>query len=143
MTVRDHVGDVTSNTVSADVVVSASADSVTSTSVSGDVTFDLVNQPHSVRVNTVSGNMLLRVPDERAVEVSVQSVSGRVTLGGLQFTGGGGSRVTGGDRPAGPGVMHLRVTGVSGDVTVIGGPQDADADAPARTAPADQTPVEL
>lgn len=143
VTVRDHVGDVTSNTVSADVVVSASADSVTSSSVSGDVTFDLVNQPHSVRVNTVSGNMLLRVPDERAVEVSVQSVSGRVTLGGLQFTGGGGSKVTGGDRSAGPGVMHLRVTGVSGDVTVIGGPQDAVADAPSGTVPADQSAVEL
>jgi hypothetical protein len=142
VTVRDHVGDVTSNTVSADVVVSASADSVTSSSVSGDVTFDLVSQPHSVRVNTVSGNMLLRVPDERAVEVSVQSVSGRVTLGGLQFTGGG-SKVAGGDRATGPGVMHLRVTGVSGDVTVIGGPQDAVADAPSGTVPADQSPVEL
>jgi hypothetical protein len=139
VTVRDHVGDVTSNTVSADVVVSASADSVTS----GDVTFDLVNQPRTVRVNTVSGNLLLRVPDERAVEVSVQSVSGRVTLGGLQFTGGGGSKVAGGDRSAGPGVMHLRVTGVSGDVTVIGGPQDAAADAPSGTVPADQSAVEL
>lgn len=143
VTVRDHVGDVTSNTVSADVVVSASADSVTSSSVSGDVTFDLVNQPHTVRVNTVSGNLLLRVPDERAVEVSVQSVSGRVTLGGLQFTGGGGSKVAGGDRSTGPGVMHLRVTGVSGDVTVIGGPQDAAADASSGTVPADQSAVEL
>jgi DUF4097 and DUF4098 domain-containing protein YvlB len=142
VTVRDHVGDVTSNTVSADVVVSASADSVTSSSVSGDVTLDLASQPRTVRVNTVSGNMLLRVPDERAVEVSVQSVSGRVTLGGLQFTGGGGSKVTGGERPAGAEVMHLRVTGVSGDVTVIGGPQDAVADAPVDAVPADPAPVE-
>jgi hypothetical protein len=84
--------------------------------------------------------MLLRVPDERAVEVSVQSVSGRVTIGGLQFTGGGGAKVTGGgDRSTGPGAMQLRVTGVSGDVTVIGGPQDAPADA----APEDRAPVEL
>ncbi|WP_423462216.1 DUF4097 family beta strand repeat-containing protein [Promicromonospora sp. MS192] len=140
VTVRDHVGDVTSNTVSADVVVSGSADVVTSTSVSGDVTFDLVTQPRQVRVNTVSGNMLLRVPDERAVEVSVQSVSGRVTLGGLQFTGGGGGKVTGGVRSAAPGVMQLRVTGVSGDVTVIGGPQDAPAHAPEDASPA---PLEL
>jgi len=131
VTVRDHVGDITSNTVSADVVVSGSADSVVSSSVSGDVTFDLVNQPRSVRVNSVSGNVLLRVPDESAVEVSVQSVSGRVTMGGLQFTGGGGAKVTGGgDGSVRPGVMHLRVTGVSGDVTVIGGPQDAVSHAP-------------
>jgi hypothetical protein len=144
VTVRDHVGDITSNTVSADVVVSGSADSVMSSSVSGDVTFDLVNQPRSVRVNSVSGNMLVRVPDERAVEVSVQSVSGRVTMGGLQFTGGGGSKVTGGgDRSARPGVTHLRVSGVSGDVTVIGGPQDAVSDAPSGATPADHAPVEL
>jgi hypothetical protein len=40
--------------------------------------------------------------------------------------------------------MHLRVTGVSGDVTVIGGPQDAAvADEPAGAVPADQSPVEL
>lgn len=140
VTVRDHVGDITSNTVSADVVVSGSADVVTSTSVSGDVTFDLVTQPRQVRVKTVSGNMLLRVPDDRAVEVSVQSVSGRVTLGGLQFTGGGGSKVTGGDRSAAPGTMQLRVAGVSGDVTVIGGPQDAPVSAPEDASPA---PVEL
>ena len=144
VTVRDHVGDITSNTVSADVVVSGSADSVVSSSVSGDVTFDLVHQPRSVRVNSVSGNMLLRIPDERAVEVSVQSVSGRVTLGGLQFTGGGGTKVTGGaDWPTKPGVMQLRVTGVSGDVTVIGGPQDAVDDAPPAAASADHSPVEL
>lgn len=140
VTVRDHVGDVTSNTVSADVVVSGTAGSVTSTSVSGDVTLDLAAQPRAVRVNTVSGNMLLRVPDENAVEVSVQSISGRVTIGGLQFTGGGGSKVVGGgDRSTGAAVMQLRVTGVSGDVTVIGGPQDAPVDA----APEDHAPVEL
>jgi hypothetical protein len=144
VTVRDHVGDITSNTVSAEVVVSGSADSIVSSSVSGDVTFDLVNQPRSVRVSSVSGNMLLRVPDERAVEVSVQTVSGRVTIGGLQFTGGGGAKVTGGgDGSARPGVMHLRVTGVSGDVTVIGGPQDAVSDAPSGSTPADHAPVEL
>lgn len=132
VTVRDHVGDITSNTVSADVVVSGSAEKVTSSTVSGDVTLDLVVQPRSVRLNTVSGNMLLRVPDERDVEVSVQSVSGRVTLGGLQFIGGG-------ERSARPGAMRLRVTGVSGDVTVIGGPQDAPADATSGS----HTPVEL
>ncbi|MCP2263154.1 DUF4097 family beta strand repeat-containing protein [Promicromonospora thailandica] len=144
LTVRDHVGDITSNTVSADVVVSGSADVVTSSSVSGNVTLDLVTQPRQVRVNSVSGDMLLRVPDDRAVEVSVQSVSGRVTLGGLQFTGGGGSRVTGGERSGAPGVTQLRVTGVSGDVTVIGGPQDAPADAtPDAPEDAAPTPVEL
>lgn len=146
VTVRDHVGDVTSNTVSADVVVSGSADSVASTSVSGDVTFDLVNQPRTVRINTVSGSALLRVPDEYAVEVSAQSISGRVTVGGMQFTGGGGGRFSGGGerdaRSTRPGVTQLRVTGVSGDVTVIGGPQDAVDDAPADATPADQ-PVEL
>jgi len=136
VTVRDHVGDITSNTVSAEVVVSGSADSVTSTAVSGDVTFDLVTQPRSVRVNTVSGHTLLRVPDERAVDVSVQSVSGRVTIGGLQFTGGGGAKVTGGGERSGrPGGMQLRVTGVSGDVTVIGAPQDAPVDASEGHAP--------
>jgi hypothetical protein len=36
--------------------------------------------------------------------------------------------------------MHLRVTGVSGDVTVIGGPQDAPAD---DAAPESHAPVEL
>jgi hypothetical protein len=141
VTVRDHVGDVTSNTVSADVVVSGAAESVTSSSVSGDVTLDLANQPRSVRVNTVSGDTLLRVPDERAVEASVQSVSGRVTIGGLQFTGGGGSMVTGGGpRSTRPGAMQLRVTGVSGEVTVIGTPPQ---DAPADADPEDRAPVEL
>lgn len=150
VTVRDHMGDITSTTVSADVVVSASADAVTSSSVSGDVTLDLANQPRTVRVTTVSGSMLLRVPDERAVEVSVQSVSGRVTLGGLQLTGGGGARTTDGERATRPGVMRLRVTGVSGDVTVIGGSYDAVddladdlADGSAGAVPAGRPPVEL
>jgi hypothetical protein len=143
VTVRDHVGDVTSNTVSADVVVSGSADSVVSSSVSGDVTLDLVTQPRTVKVNSVSGNVLLRVPDDDAVEVSAQSVSGSVTVGGMQFTGGGGARFNGGARPARPGVTQLRVTGVSGDVTVIGGPRDAVSDAPSDATPAGQSSVEL
>lgn len=136
VTVRDHVGDITSNTVSAEVVVSGSADSVTSSSVSGDVTLDLVTQPRSVKVNSVSGNMLLRVPDEQAVEVSVQSVSGRVTVGGLQLAGGGTRAAGESARSRG---TQLRVTGVSGDVTVIGGPQDA----PVEPVPAHQAPMEL
>lgn len=131
--VRGHAGDVTSNTVSADVVVSGSADVVTSTSVSGGVTFDLATQPRQVRINTVSGDALLRVPDDRAVEASVQSASGRVTVGGLQVTGGGAARVSGVGRAGTPGVTQLRVTGVSGDVTVIGSVPD-DAPDPAAAA---------
>ena len=148
VTVRDHVGDITSNTVSADVVMSGSADSVTSTSVSGDVTIDLATQPRSVKVNSVSGNMLLRVPDDGAVAVSAQSVSGRVTVAGAQFSGGGGATFTSREpeaRPSRPWTTRLRATSVSGEVTVVGGPQDAPVDvqdAPVD-APADHTPVEL
>lgn len=116
VTVRDHTGPITSTTVSGDVVLSGSAEHVTSTTVSGDVTLDLTTQPERIRTTSVSGGLLLRVPDETAVEVHTSAVTGRVTVGGTQVTGNGGTVVG----PPGEGRTRLRAATVSGDVTVLG-----------------------
>ncbi|MBL0884892.1 DUF4097 domain-containing protein [Myceligenerans sp. I2] len=129
-TVRDHTGSINSTTVSGDVVLSGAVDHLTSTTVSGDVTMDLTSQPEWIKANTVSGNLLLRVPDESALEVHSSAVSGRISVGGMQVSGRGGAVV----RPASEGRTHLRVSSVSGDVTVLGADQAAadDTAGPAR-----------
>lgn len=135
VTVREHTGDLTTSTVSGDVTVTAASAEVTSSSVSGDVTIDLTTQPSYVKTSTVSGNLLLRLPDTAAVDLSVSAVSGRVQMGGLDVSGHGDREV----RAQGPGATRLRASTVSGNVTVLGAPvggHGPTADAPVYGTPA-------
>ncbi|MBE1877361.1 DUF4097 family beta strand repeat-containing protein [Myceligenerans pegani] len=125
-TVRDHEGPITSTTVSGDVVLSGAVEHLTSSTVSGDVTMDLTTQPDWIKTNSVSGDLLVRVPDEAVVEVHASAISGRVTVGGMQVSGRGGAVV----RSARPERTHLRVSTVSGDVTVLGTSQHVSDDGP-------------
>ncbi|GAB3161154.1 hypothetical protein GCM10027059_10620 [Myceligenerans halotolerans] len=131
VTVRDHEGPITSTTVSGDVMLSGAAEHVTSSTVSADVTMDLTTQPDWVKTTSVSGNLLLRVPDDAVVEVHASAVSGRVTVGGMQVVGRGGAVV----RPARGERTHLRVSSVSGDVTVLGTSQDVSDGGPGPAGP--------
>ncbi|GAB4084116.1 hypothetical protein GCM10028784_07460 [Myceligenerans cantabricum] len=139
-TVRDHEGAITSTTVSGEVVLSGAVEHVTSTTVSGDVTMDLTTQPDWVKTNSVSGNLLLRVPDASVVEAHASAVSGRVTVGGMRVTGHGGAVV----RPAGGERTHVRAVSVSGDVTVLGTHETASDGGPGHRvsapAPSDAAP---
>ncbi|WP_125776816.1 DUF4097 family beta strand repeat-containing protein [Antribacter gilvus] len=124
ITVRDHDGNLTIGTVSGEVAFSGSAEEVSSTSVSGGITLDLTTQPRRIKASTVSGELMVRVPDAGAVDVNVSGIGGRVTVGGYQVSGGGTVRST---RPA---QTQLKVSSVSGDVTVLDGDHVAPDVAP-------------
>ncbi|MBO0608844.1 DUF4097 family beta strand repeat-containing protein [Myceligenerans salitolerans] len=130
-TVRDHEGPITSTTVSGDVVLSGAVEHVTSSTVSGDVTMDLTTQPDWIKTNSVSGDLLVRLPDAAGVEAHASAISGRVTVGGMQVGGRGGAVV----RPARAERTHLRVSTVSGDVTVLGASRHVPDDAPGPEGP--------
>lgn len=123
LTVRDHEGPLRLDTVSGEVTASGSADEVDLSSVSGDVTLDLATQPSRVETSTVSGDLLLRVPDPDALECRISCVSGRVLVAGVEERAPRGAATTRAARHPAPGgaPSRLTVSAVSGNVTVLGG----------------------
>ncbi|WP_425956377.1 DUF4097 family beta strand repeat-containing protein [Xylanimonas sp. McL0601] len=116
VTVRDHRGDVGTNSVSGGVTVTGWVPAVDTNTVSGSVTLDLYDQPRQVRCSSVSGAVLVRLPDVSVVDARLSGVSGRLVVGGIEANGFG-SKVL---RPARPAATILTANAVSGDVTVIG-----------------------
>ena len=131
LVVRAHEGRVTAHTVSGEVTVSGTIDQLTCDSVSGDMVADLQGSPAAVRANSVSGDVLVRVPADTPVNYRLNSVSGRVQLGENEFRGvkGGFS----GSWPAATSgaarTLNLKVNTVSGRITALHG---AGTSAPAE-----------
>jgi hypothetical protein len=121
VTVRDHRGEVRTNGVSGEVTVTGWASSVDTTTVSGDVTLDLYDQPRFVRCNSVSGSLVVRVPDPSTVGARLSGVGGRLVVGGLEAKGFG-TKVL---RSTAATATTLEANVVTGDVTVIGSNAEA------------------
>lgn len=117
--VRAHTGDLRANSVSGAVTASGAFAQMGVSTVSGPVTLD-VTRAAGITVQTVSGDITVRVPADLGVAVAARSVSGRVVVDGEARTGDG--PVTGSvDVVTGDGACRLRVTSVSGHLTVLRG----------------------
>lgn len=117
LAVREHEGPLRITTVSGAATASGAVTRFDCTGVSGDVFLDL-EAPDSVEVRSVSGEVVLRLGDERAAEYAVDSVSGT-----LHVDGADAGRLLGGYRGAWTGAggdpTHVRVETSSGTVRIV------------------------
>lgn len=123
--VRDHRGDLKLNSVSGELAASGELSLVQANSVSGAVTLDIHSGTSSVTASTVSGDVTVRLPQGKGVQVKAQSVSGRFVVDGEEYKGSspGQRRV---DLRNGDGACFVSATTVSGHVTVLRGSGVAD-----------------
>ena len=119
--VRDQRGAFAGESVSGAVSVHAvTLPSLSSRSVSGDVSVDLLASPSELRVKTVSGDVTLRVPADSGFDLRARSVSGAVVADGRRMDGRRGQ--VKGQLTAGDGDVRLVADTVSGDVTLLRAP---------------------
>lgn len=115
--VRGHTGDLRANAVSGSVTASGSFTQASLTTVSGAVTLDAARAA-GVTLQTVSGDVAVRLPEGLGVTVAARSVSGRVVVDGEARTGDGpltgNVEVTQGD-----GACRIQANTVSGHLTVL------------------------
>jgi len=118
--VRGHQGNLALNTVSGEVAASGELTLVQAVTVSGAVTLDTTAASSSVTVSSVSGDVTLRLPAGKGLQVGAQSVSGRLVIDGEEYKGTSpGHRSV--DLRTGDGSCHVTATTVSGHVTVLRG----------------------
>lgn len=114
---RGHTGDLRATAVSGSVTASGTFTQASANTVSGAVTLD-VARAISASVQTVSGDVTVRLPEGAGVTVAGRSVSGRVVVDGEAHAGEG--HVTGSVTVVrGDGACRLQVKTVSGHLTVL------------------------
>lgn len=122
--VSEHVGRIAMDSVSGELTATGALEEVTLDSVSGAVTLDTRITPSAVTVNAVSADVLVRLPNPDAMSYEVRVMSGRLLVDGVEYRGKATtfrqSRETGDEHP-------LRVSAVSGNVTVLRADHAADA----------------
>ncbi|GAA2753878.1 DUF4097 family beta strand repeat-containing protein [Amnibacterium kyonggiense] len=117
LAVREHEGALEITTVSGAATATGPVTRFDCTGVSGDVFLDL-EAPDRVEVRSVSGEVVLRLGDDRAAEYAVDSVSGALHVDGTDA-----GRLLGGYRGgwAGPGndPTRVRIETSSGTVRIV------------------------
>ncbi|GAA4900954.1 DUF4097 domain-containing protein [Streptomyces coeruleoprunus] len=130
-------GELRFQSVSGDLtVVDGSGASVRADSVSGDMVVDVdqAGAPTDIRLTTVSGEVAIRLPRRTDAQVEANTTSGTVAnaFDDLRVGGQwGAKRLTG---TLGAGTGALRATTVSGAISLLRRPEDAEA--PVADAPA-------
>lgn len=120
LAVRDHEGDLRLNSVSGGATASGALVRVHANTVSGDLALDVHAGPASVAVSTVSGDVLLRLPEASGVRVEAQSATGRVVVDGVTHRSPSLGQATVVEAP-GEVTSVVSTTSVSGQVTVLRG----------------------
>ncbi|SDJ79133.1 DUF4097 family beta strand repeat-containing protein [Streptomyces indicus] len=136
-------GELRYNSVSGNLTVIDAGASVRADSVSGDMIVDLDPQGGlaDVALNSVSGEIAIRLPHPVDAEVEANTTSGAVSnaFEDLQIGGmWGAKRVTG---RLGEGRGRLKATTISGGIALLRRPPREDAEEPADTPPADTPPT--
>ncbi|MEU9048537.1 MULTISPECIES: DUF4097 family beta strand repeat-containing protein [unclassified Kitasatospora] len=117
-------------------VVAGTADRIHANAVTGAVTLDLdVDGEADVKVTTVSGPVVLRIPSRTDARVEAGSTSGDISSSfeQLKLSGSWGAKKLSGQLGEGRGSVN--VTTVSGAVTVLSRPEPED-EGPAKELPA-------
>ncbi|WP_426309257.1 DUF4097 family beta strand repeat-containing protein [Cellulosimicrobium sp. E-16] len=134
----EHDGPVRMDSVSGGLTATGALHALRLDSVSGSVTVDTRTTPTEITVSAVSADVLVRLPDPDAMDYAIRCVSGRLLVDGAEQRGSARSF----HRPARSGKgSPVRVSAVSGDVTVLrGAPDETSEDAaehPVEDAPVD------
>ncbi|GAA5154873.1 DUF4097 family beta strand repeat-containing protein [Microbacterium pseudoresistens] len=146
--VDTHTGDLSLNAVSGDVQVRGLAGSATANSVSGDVAItgtlrktivdtvsgsilvDAEGAVNTITLNTVSGASTIRLDDGLPANYVTRSMSGRLTIDGIDRGGSGPSNYAGRVGELAGSFADVRVNSVSGAITVLRRPHPSVADDP-------------
>jgi DUF4097 and DUF4098 domain-containing protein YvlB len=125
-------GELTLETVSGEIVLADSAASlVRAKTVSGSLTADLDNPPHDsdIELETISGEITIRVREDSDLLVRMNAAHGRVTSDFPDMSGAGqwGASVSG---RLGTGLGRLKASAVGGNIALLRRPVDAAFDAP-------------
>ncbi|WP_066522480.1 DUF4097 family beta strand repeat-containing protein [Curtobacterium ammoniigenes] len=116
--VREHDGQVTVRTVSGAVAATGAISRFTCDGVSGDVLLDIHGVPDIARINTVSGDIRLRLQHGVPFACSVATASGTLQFDGEEIRGIHGSYTKRSGDLSGQ-WLDMRVNTVSGNVAVL------------------------
>lgn len=118
--VRGHTGDLTLNTVSGDLTAAGDLARVHANTVAGALVLDVSTGTSSIGATTVSGDITVRLPLGRGVNVEARSVTGRVVVDGHDYKAPmpGQTKV---DLRSGDGACFVSTTSLSGHLTVLRG----------------------
>jgi Putative adhesin len=124
-------GSVELETVSGEIVLADTASGdVHAKTVSGSVTADLDNPPDrcDIKLETISGEITIRVREDSDLSVTLSAAHGRVTseFPGLAGRGAWGSSTAGAIGRPGAAAGHLVATAVGGNIALLRRPMDAD-----------------
>lgn len=133
VTAQSVTGDLKVDSVSGELTVVEAGGSVRASTVSGSITVDVAAAAHAdgqtrIDLNSVSGEILVRLPQPADANVDASSTGGAVSsaFDELQVHGGFGAKhLTG---RLGRGAGRLRANSVSGSITLLKRPRQDDAD---------------
>lgn len=118
ISVRNHTGKISAHTVSGDVTATGTVYQFGADGVSSDVFLDLAGAPEEVRINTVSGNVTVRLAPDLAAKYRINTVNGRLQLDDSEVTGVRGS-YTGKYGILDKNWLDFRANTVSGNISVL------------------------
>ncbi|GAA5195015.1 hypothetical protein GCM10023322_60760 [Rugosimonospora acidiphila] len=121
-------GDITLDTVSGEITLAdTAARRLTAKTISGALTADLDNPPHDSEINleTISGEIIIRVREDSDLTVRLSAVHGRVTSAfpDLAVEGERGTSVRG---RIGAGTGRLSANAMGGNIALLHRPVDED-----------------
>lgn len=80
LTARHHDGKIAAHTVSGDITATGPVRAFSGDGVSGDVFLDLAGTPDSIKLNTVTGKVTVRLEADVATSYAINTVSGTLLL---------------------------------------------------------------
>ncbi|CAH0123138.1 MULTISPECIES: DUF4097 family beta strand repeat-containing protein [unclassified Microbacterium] len=117
--VRGLTGAANANSVSGDVALTGSVRKATVDTVSGSIWVDATGAVNTINLNTVSGNSTIRLEETLPANYVVRSMSGRVTIDGVDRGNSGPTNFTGSTGELAGSFVDVRSNSVSGDTTVL------------------------
>ncbi|WP_175986675.1 DUF4097 family beta strand repeat-containing protein [Microbacterium tenebrionis] len=117
--VRGLTGTANANSVSGDVALTGSVRKATVDTVSGSIWVDASGAVGAINLNTVSGNSTIRLEETLPANYVVRSLSGKVTIDGIDRGTSGPTSFTGSTGELAGSFVDVRSNSVSGDTTVL------------------------
>ncbi|WP_022882102.1 DUF4097 family beta strand repeat-containing protein [Gryllotalpicola ginsengisoli] len=119
LAVRAHLGALKANTVSGDVTASGTLSRVSVDGVSGNVFLDVAGIPDTIRSNTVSGDLTLRIDADVPARYKVNTVSGVLQVQNSIFRGASARNFDYQDGPLDGHWIEVTANSVSGNLSVV------------------------
>jgi hypothetical protein len=94
LSVRNHYGKIFAHTISGDITATGELFGFTGDTVSGDIFLDVTGIPETVKANTVSGSVTMRLEPGVPAQYKINTVSGRLQFDDSRITGVRGAFTT-------------------------------------------------